>query len=182
MSRWSISTSDAARDVDLASGSLRGSLGRAAGDRAGEVDEGLARQGEPADPLEVGRQSGIVHWDDLRRGFEPADDLARLVEVAVERALRFARARPVKLEGAGGERDVVEAQRGLRTAVLMMPETGSGIEAVERKELPAFVGDQMDRVEDVGEGCFAHGVGEVEADERNLRAGMPEGGFGVHAS
>ena len=65
---------------------------------------------------------------------------------------------------AGGRvvRQLCQAQRRLDRAVVMAPQPGCRVEAVLGEQLPAVLGEQVDRIEEVVE----HGLGDevVEAD------------------
>ena len=124
-----------------------GTSGRGCGGR-----RAFARKRVPADRVELRRQRR-VEWRDV----DVADDAARVIELARERALRQ------RLERASA---VVEPRRRRTRGPPRGARGPCGVEAVERQELPAVVRDQVDGVDDVVEDGLADEVVEADAGER----------------
>ena len=145
--------------------------------RGQQLREPFAREREPADPFELLAERRVD------RG--PAGGAAATAAM-ISRAASSCRASTLSGAVANGGGAALE-RSGCRTrppagrrAVAVPPQAAVGIEAVERQQLPAFVGEQVDGVDDVLEDRLADEV--VEGQPGEARAWRPGGPCATSAS
>ena len=90
-----------------------------------------------------------------------------------------ARAEPAPRPAASNDRSW-RLSSGAGASVRVVPEARAGIEAVQRQELPAFVREQVDGLDDVVEDGLADEVVEADAGEREGGAQAALPGLRVH--